>query len=131
MVIVWLSIGVGLVVVELSHLAFFARFAAIGCFAAAGVAAVWPEAIGMQVVAVLVIAIAGIIGVRPLFAVPSPIPAAHTERPECAVASLMKKSSHSTRSVTLRMSDTFAWPASGGWRLVVTALPSLPARGWS
>ena len=52
MVIVWLSIGAALVVVELSHLAFFALFAALGCFAAAGVAALWPSAVGIQILAV-------------------------------------------------------------------------------
>lgn len=65
MVVVWLSIGAALVVVELSHLAFFALFAALGCFAAAGVAALWPSAVGVQIVAVLVVAIAGIVGIRP------------------------------------------------------------------
>ncbi len=64
MAIAWFVIGVVLIAVELHHLAFYALFAAIGCFAASAVALVAPEAIAVQVLTAVVVAAAGIIFVR-------------------------------------------------------------------
>lgn len=49
MAIAWLIVGVVLLAIELRHFAFFALFAPIGAFAAAGVALVAPDAIPLQV----------------------------------------------------------------------------------
>jgi membrane protein implicated in regulation of membrane protease activity len=65
MAVVWLLLGVGLLLVELRHLAFYALFAAAGCFGAAIVALVVPSAIPVQVGAAVVVAAAGVIAVRP------------------------------------------------------------------
>lgn len=65
MVVVWLVLGVGLMAVELHHLAFYALFAAIGAFAAAVVALVAGDAIGAQVAVALATAAVGLVAVRP------------------------------------------------------------------
>jgi membrane protein implicated in regulation of membrane protease activity len=62
--IVWIAVGVVLIAVELHHMAFYALFAALGCFAAAAVASVSPEAIAVQVATAVVVAAAGIVLVR-------------------------------------------------------------------
>ena len=54
MTIVWIAVGVVLIAVELHHLAFYALFAAVGCFAAAAVASIVPDAIAAQVVTAVV-----------------------------------------------------------------------------
>ena len=64
MTVVWIAVGVVLIAVELHHMAFYALFAALGCFAAAAVASVAPGAIGGQVVTAVVVAAAGIVLVR-------------------------------------------------------------------
>lgn len=66
MLIAWLILGVVLLAVELSHFAFFALFGAVGAFAAAIVAAIWPEAIPLQVAVFVVAAAVGIIAFRPM-----------------------------------------------------------------
>ena len=63
--IVWLVVGVVLFLVELRHLAFYVLFGAIGCFAAAIVAAVAPSAVPLQVALAVVVAGAGVVTVRP------------------------------------------------------------------
>jgi hypothetical protein len=59
MAIVWLVIGVGLLLIELRHLAFYALFVAVGCFGAGVVALAAPSAIGVQAVVAVVLAAAG------------------------------------------------------------------------
>jgi membrane protein implicated in regulation of membrane protease activity len=65
MSVVWLLIGVVLLLVELRHLAFYALFVAIGCFGAALVALVAPSAVPLQAAVAVVLALAGVIAVRP------------------------------------------------------------------
>jgi membrane protein implicated in regulation of membrane protease activity len=63
--IAWVVAGVVLLAVELHHFAFYALFAAAGCFAAAIVAIVGPDAFLLQALAAVVVAGAGIVVVRP------------------------------------------------------------------
>lgn len=65
MVIAWIVAGVVLLGIELLHFAFYALFAAVGCFAGAVVAAIAPDAVAAQVVAAVLVAIGGIVLVRP------------------------------------------------------------------
>jgi membrane protein implicated in regulation of membrane protease activity len=65
MAIVWLLVGVGLLLVELRHLAFYALFASVGCFGGAVVALAAPSAIGLQGGVAIALAVAGVIAVRP------------------------------------------------------------------
>jgi membrane protein implicated in regulation of membrane protease activity len=62
--VAWIAVGVVLIAVELHHLAFYALFAALGCFAGAAVASVAPGAIAVQVLVAVVVAVAGILLVR-------------------------------------------------------------------
>jgi membrane protein implicated in regulation of membrane protease activity len=62
--IVWIAVGVVLIAVELHHMAFYALFAALGCFAAAAVSSVAPGAVGAQVATAVFVAAAGIVLVR-------------------------------------------------------------------
>ena len=64
MTLAWIAVGVVLIAVELHNLAFYALFAALGCFAAAAVAAVLPDAIALQVATAVVVAGLGILLVR-------------------------------------------------------------------
>lgn len=64
MTIVWIAIGVVLIAVELHHLAFYALFAALGCFAGAAVASVAPDAVAVQVVTAVLVAAGGIVFAR-------------------------------------------------------------------
>ncbi len=64
MTIAWIAVGVVLIAVELHHFAFYALFAALGCFAAAAVAAVAPGAVVAQVVTAVIVAAAGILLAR-------------------------------------------------------------------
>jgi membrane protein implicated in regulation of membrane protease activity len=63
--IAWIAVGVVLIGVEVHHLAFYALFGAVGCFAAAIVSAVAPDAIALQVIAAVVVAVLGIVLLRP------------------------------------------------------------------
>ena len=65
MAIVWIVVTVLLVAVELHHLAFYALFAAAGTLAAAIVALVAPSAIALQIIVGVVIAVVGVMAVRP------------------------------------------------------------------
>ena len=65
MAIAWIAAGVILLAVELHNVAFYAAFAAVGCFAAAIVALAAPDTIFLQVVAAVVVTAAGILVVRP------------------------------------------------------------------
>lgn len=65
MVLVWFLLGVGLLLVELHHLAFFALFVAVGAFAAALVAALAPDAFIVQGIVAGVVAVIGVLAVRP------------------------------------------------------------------
>jgi membrane protein implicated in regulation of membrane protease activity len=60
----WIAVGVVLIAVELHHLAFYALFAALGCFAGAAVAVVLPDAIAAQLATAVVVAGLGIFLVR-------------------------------------------------------------------
>jgi membrane protein implicated in regulation of membrane protease activity len=62
--IAWIAVGVVLIAVELHHMAFYALFAAVGCFAAAAVSSVAPGAVAAQVATAVVVAAAGIVLVR-------------------------------------------------------------------
>ena len=64
MTIAWIAVGVVLIAVELHHMAFYALFVAVGCFAAAVVASVAPGAVGVQVATAVVVAAAGILVIR-------------------------------------------------------------------
>jgi membrane protein implicated in regulation of membrane protease activity len=61
----WLVLGLLLVFAELHHMAFFALFAAAGCFAAALTALLAPSAVGLQVIVAVAVAVTGVIGIRP------------------------------------------------------------------
>jgi membrane protein implicated in regulation of membrane protease activity len=63
--IAWIAAGVVLLAFELHHLALYALFAAVGCFAAAIVGVVAPDAIAAQVIAAVLVAVVGIVLVRP------------------------------------------------------------------
>ena len=65
MVIAWIVAGVVLLAVELQHFALYALFVAIGCFAAAIVAVVAPDAIAAQVITTVAVTAGGILLVRP------------------------------------------------------------------
>ena len=65
MAIAWIAAGVVLLAVELHHLALYALFAAVGCFAGAAVAVVAPGAVAAQVIAAVVVAAVGVVLVRP------------------------------------------------------------------
>ena len=65
MAIAWVVAGVVLIALELHHLAFYALFAAVGCLAAAIVAVAAPDALGLQALAAVAVAVAGIVLVRP------------------------------------------------------------------
>ncbi len=64
MTIAWIAVGVVLIAVELHHLAFYALFAALGCFAGAAVASIAPGALAVQVATAVIVAAAGILLVR-------------------------------------------------------------------
>jgi membrane protein implicated in regulation of membrane protease activity len=63
--IAWIAAGVVLLAVELHHFAFYALFAAVGCFAGASVAVVAPGAVAVQVIVAVLVAAAGIVLARP------------------------------------------------------------------
>jgi membrane protein implicated in regulation of membrane protease activity len=65
MAIAWVIAGVVLLGVELHHLAFYALFAALGCFAASIVAVAVPDALAAQGLAAVLVAAVGILAVRP------------------------------------------------------------------
>ena len=65
MTIAWIAAGVLLLALELHNVAFYAVFAAVGCFAAAFVAIAAPDAILLQVLAAVAVTVAGILLVRP------------------------------------------------------------------
>ncbi len=65
MAVTWLVLGVVLFLIELRHLAFYVLFGAIGCFAAAIVAAIAPSAIALQAGTAVVMAGVGVVTVRP------------------------------------------------------------------
>ena len=65
MAIAWIAVGVVLIGFELHHFAFYALFAAVGCFAGAVIAVVAPDALAAQVVAAVLVAAVGIVLVRP------------------------------------------------------------------
>jgi membrane protein implicated in regulation of membrane protease activity len=63
--VAWLVFGVVLILVELRHLAFYALFGAVGCLAAAIVAALAPSAVPLQVAVAAGVAGVGVLTVRP------------------------------------------------------------------
>jgi membrane protein implicated in regulation of membrane protease activity len=64
-VLAWLVLCVALVLFELHHMAFYALFAAVGAFAAAVVALVAPDNIGLQALVAVAVSIAGVAAIRP------------------------------------------------------------------
>jgi membrane protein implicated in regulation of membrane protease activity len=65
MVIVWLLLGVGLLLLEMHHWAFYALFVAMGALAAAGVALAAPGAFAVQGAVAAGVAAIGVVGLRP------------------------------------------------------------------
>jgi membrane protein implicated in regulation of membrane protease activity len=65
MVVVWVVLALGLLLFELHHLAFYALFLAVGCFAAALTAIAAPDAYVVQAVTASVFAVGGVAFVRP------------------------------------------------------------------
>src|SRR3954470_9570496 len=65
MVIAWVALGVGLLLFEMHHMAFYALFGAVGAFAAAVVAAFLPDAILLQGLVAVVLTIVGVVAARP------------------------------------------------------------------
>ena len=66
MLLAWLVVGVVLLLLELHHLAFYALFVAVGCFAAAATAALAPGAVALQAGVALGVTAVGVVGVRPI-----------------------------------------------------------------
>jgi membrane protein implicated in regulation of membrane protease activity len=64
-VMFWVALGIVLLAVELHHLALYLLFVAIGAFAAAAVAGLAPSAIPLQILVAVVVAVLGILLVRP------------------------------------------------------------------
>jgi membrane protein implicated in regulation of membrane protease activity len=65
MVLIWLAIAIALGFFEMHHLAFFALFGAVGAIAGALVAAVAPDAVGVQVAVAIVVTVVGVAAARP------------------------------------------------------------------
>jgi membrane protein implicated in regulation of membrane protease activity len=65
MVIAWVVLGVGLLLFEMHHMAFYALFGAIGALAAAVVAAFLPDAILLQGLVAVVLTVLGVVLARP------------------------------------------------------------------
>lgn len=65
MTIAWIAVGVVLIAVEVHHLALYALFVAAGCLAAAIVSVVAPDAVAVQVLVAVAMAVAGVLLVRP------------------------------------------------------------------
>jgi membrane protein implicated in regulation of membrane protease activity len=65
MVIAWVALGVGLLLFEMHHGAFYALFGGIGALAAAIVAVFLPDAIFLQGLVAVVLTILGVVAVRP------------------------------------------------------------------
>jgi len=65
MVIAWVALGVGLLLFEMHHMAFYALFGAIGALAAAIVAVFLPDAILLQGFVAVVLTILGVVAARP------------------------------------------------------------------
>ena len=65
MVIAWVVLGVGLLLFEMHHMAFYALFGAIGALAAALVAVFLPDAIVLQGLVAVVLTIVGVVAARP------------------------------------------------------------------
>jgi membrane protein implicated in regulation of membrane protease activity len=61
----WIVLALVLLAVELHHLAFFAMFGAAGAAAAAIVALISPDAVAVQILVAIGVAVAGVIIVRP------------------------------------------------------------------
>ena len=116
MALAWLVLGVLLVAVELTHLAFFALFAAVGAFAAAIVAWIAPSAVPLQVLVAIVVAALGIWLVRPLISRRSTGATRATSALACTAGWSARRCSPSTPSATRRGPATSGWPASAGWR---------------
>jgi membrane protein implicated in regulation of membrane protease activity len=64
-VLFWVALGIVLLAFELHHLALYVLFGAVGAFAAAAVAGLAPSAIPLQVAVAVVVALLGIVLVRP------------------------------------------------------------------
>src|SRR3954453_1630657 len=65
MVIAWVALGVGLLLFEMHHMAFYALFGAVGALAAAIVAVFLPDAILLQGFVAVVLTILGVVAARP------------------------------------------------------------------
>ena len=66
MIVLWLLLGIGLLLLELHHWAFYALFGALGAFAAAIVALAAPGAVAGQAGAAMGVAAVGVVAVRPM-----------------------------------------------------------------
>jgi membrane protein implicated in regulation of membrane protease activity len=65
MVIAWVALGVGLLLFEMHHMAFYALFGAVGALAAAVIAAFLPDAILLQGLVAVVLTVLGVVVARP------------------------------------------------------------------
>lgn len=65
MVVVWVLLGIGFLLLEMHHLAFYALFVAAGCFAAALAAVVSPDAYVAQALVGSAVALGGVAFLRP------------------------------------------------------------------
>jgi membrane protein implicated in regulation of membrane protease activity len=65
MVVAWVALGVGLLLFEMHHMAFYALFGAIGALAAAVIAAFLPDAILLQGLVAVVLTVVGVVVARP------------------------------------------------------------------
>ena len=65
MVIAWVALGVGLLLFEMHHMAFYALFGAIGAAAGAVVAVFLPDAIALQIIVAIVLTVVGVVAARP------------------------------------------------------------------
>jgi membrane protein implicated in regulation of membrane protease activity len=65
MVIAWVALGVGLLLFEMHHMAFYALFGAVGALAAAVIAAFLPDAILLQGLVAVILTVVGVVLARP------------------------------------------------------------------
>ncbi|HEY2815284.1 MAG TPA: NfeD family protein [Acidimicrobiales bacterium] len=66
MVIAWVALGVGLLLFELHHQAFYALFGGFGALAAALFAVLLPDAVVLQIIVAVLVTVVGVVAVRPL-----------------------------------------------------------------
>ena len=125
MVIAWLVVGVGLLLFELHHQAFYALFGAVGALAAAVVAAFLPDAILFQSVVAVVLTVVGVVAVRPFVSrVFEHHHGGHVALGRARRARRPGGAHARRRSATTTPSVTSGSPASAGWRSAAAPIDS-------